>query len=87
MDLISSFLKKFSNLTPPQSIFKDSLCKAAKTVLGIDLSPQNVRVERGIAYLDINPLLKAELQLKKTQLLAAANEELKLFGRTIRDLR
>jgi hypothetical protein len=87
MDLISSFLGKFSRLAPPQSVYKTALCAAVKTLLAIEISPDRIRVDRGVAHLDINPLLKGELQLKKVELLLLANEDLKRFSRTIKDIR
>lgn len=87
MDLISTFLGKFKLLTPPQSVFKKALCGAVKAVLAIDIPLERVRVDRSIAYLDINPLLRSEIRLKKTELLTLANKELGQFGRALKDIR
>lgn len=88
MDLLSSFLGKWSKLRAPESAIRRSIAQEIRRVWGIDLPVERIRVRSGIAYIDANPLLKGELVLKKTTLLQAVNRELGAAGeRRVTDIR
>lgn len=87
MNLISTFLEKFKRLAPPESVMKTAFLGAVRSVLKVEFRPDQIRVRRDIVSFEGNPLFKSELMLKKKELLAHANEELKMFSRRITDIR
>ena len=86
MNLLSFYLAKFANIRPPQSAFKQALLTALGK-LHLPVEGFSVKVRNGIAFVEANPLLKSELMLKKTELLALANEELGAFNKKLIDIR
>ena len=87
MNLISTFLERFKKLSPPESALKTAFINAVRSVLSVEFRPDQIQVRRDVVSFEGNPLLKTELMLKKKELLARANEELKMFSRRITDIR
>ncbi len=87
MDPLSAFLSRFKKLAAPQAVFKEALIESVRTILREELPAKNIRVVRGVAHIDANPLLKGELLLKKRDILACANRRLQTLGKTLTDLR
>lgn len=74
-------------MAPLQSVFKKALQSAIQVTLQIELPLERIRIERGVAHLEVNPMIRGELMLKKTEILTRVNEELKGFGRSLTDIR
>jgi|GEM_PF-895862 len=87
MNIISTFLERFKKLSPPQSIIKTAFINAVRSQFKIEVLPEQVRIQRDTIFFQGNPLFKTEMTLKKKELLAKINEELKLFSRRVSDIR
>ena len=86
MNLLTEYLAKFRALRAPESVLRQAVLKAAQG-MGIPSEGITIKVRSGVAFLDTNPLIKAECMLKKSELLKLANDELGPLGRRLSDIR
>lgn len=70
MRSISSFFERLKNLTVPDGARRDAVCRALRDVLGVEVDRARVRIDGGVAYLNVSPSLKAEVQFKEQELIA-----------------
>lgn len=87
MDSLASFLDRFRKLKPPEASVKRAVSGAIRDVVQIEVSEDRVRLARGVVYVDVDPLIKSELFLKRTELLRRANELLNDTSRSVLDIR
>ncbi len=81
---ISSYLEKFKQLYSENLYFKDTIVKVVKEVTNIDINKEAINYKKGILILNVKPILKSELFLKKSPLLKKFGE---VIPNKITDLR
>lgn len=84
---ISDYLSKFKNITPPDKFVKDELVSVVKDVAGIDIEKENIDVRNGTVFISTDPLIKNEIFLRKKEVLESLREKLKVYKKTVRDIR
>lgn len=62
---IKDLLLRFSNLLLSEEIKKQSICEIISESIGIKINIQNIKIKNNIVYLDIKPIYKNEIFLKK----------------------
>lgn len=83
---ISNYLEKFFIIAPPEKFYQNEAVKVLNDVLGLQLKPEEVRVNFGEIYIkNQNPFLKNEIFLNKTKILNQINQKLK--NHKIKDIR
>ena len=87
MDHINKFFKKISNLTPPQRYTKRACKSVIKNLLNIDVEEDKINIKRNTIYIQESPSIKSEIFLNKKEILQKLQEELKLYNKTINDIR
>jgi uncharacterized membrane protein len=70
MDPISSLLKKFTSITPPDESVRKEVVRILESEYNISLDIGDVRVQSGVVYLEVSPLIKTEVVIKKEELLS-----------------
>lgn len=79
---ISQFLEKFKNLGATTFFARDAVKTSLKEVLGIEILYANIVVKNQIARVQVAPLVKQMIQIKKVVLLEAIQKK----GATIKDI-
>ena len=87
MKNISSFLNKFTNLTPPKRFVKEVFINTAASITGITLKKEEIEIRGSILFITTNSITKNELFLKKDILLQKLNEKLEGYKKVIKDIR
>jgi hypothetical protein len=87
MNPLASFLDRFRSLKPPQASLKKAVVRALSEVMQVEIPPEKVRLSQGAAFLDVDPLIKSEVFLKKAELLRRVRELLETGDRPLGDIR
>lgn len=86
MKNISSFLEKFTNLTPPERFIKEIFIRAVLEVTNVNLKKEEIEISGKNIFLLLHPTKKSEIFLKKQKVLKKTNEELSSFKKTIKNI-
>lgn len=63
-------MDKFSNLKPPKKFIQEETARAIKSVVHIDINPDDIEERGGVVYIKTkNSALKNEIFLKKEKIL------------------
>jgi uncharacterized membrane protein len=76
MDPISSLLKKFTSITPPDESVRKEVVRILESDYNISLDIGDVRVQSGVVYLEVSPLIKTEVVMRKEELLSLLQKSL-----------
>lgn len=83
---IGRFLERFSNLRPPKKFIQEETAKAIKSVVNIEINPDEIEERGGVVYIKTkNSSLKNEIFLKKEKILNSLKE--RAGSRAPKDLR
>lgn len=80
-------MEKFKNITPPDKFVKDVFIGVVKDAVNIELEKDNLDVRNGTIFISIDPIIKSEIFLKKTEIMKNLTEKLEGYKKTIRDIR
>jgi len=72
---ISSYLEKFKKIYSTNLYFKETVIKAVKETTGIDVDKESINYKNGVLTLNVKPIQKSELFLKKKLILSRLNEK------------
>ena len=84
---IATYLSRFKNITPPNAFIKDKCSAIIKEKLGVELSSDEVDVQKGIVYIKASQIIKAEILLNKNEILKRLNLELERYNKVVQDIR
>jgi hypothetical protein len=84
MNGITQFLQRYLNFTPPALVRSRAISKALFEKFGVECKEDWVAVRGDTAFVRVDGMLKSEIALHKTELLARIAE---LGGGTLADLR
>jgi len=73
---IAGYLSKFKIITPPQNTIVETLIWAVFNEVGIKLRKEEVKIQRSVAHLSIDQILKSEIFLGKRKILNTMNKKL-----------
>lgn len=73
---ITKLLDRFRHLEPSDSHIKKAFTDIVFERFGETLPEKNIRVMRGVIYLNTHPTLKSELHMRKNELLDELNEKI-----------
>ncbi len=73
---IGNFLKKFTAFTPSDFFIKEVVVKTVKEFFNVDILQADLHTKQGTVFLRCAPILKQEISMQKTALLARINEQL-----------
>lgn len=76
MELIRSFLERYSNLTPPDAIVRKVVSEKINEIISINVDIKKIKISRGIAFIQTSPGAKNKLFLKKQKVLSHVWETL-----------
>ncbi len=76
---ISGFLEKFKNLKPSDTYIKDVFISCVKEIMNVDITKNEITVQRETIFLNVHPTLKTELYLHKKAILKLLQEKLKKY--------
>lgn len=78
--VISENLLKYKNITPPDDYVRVYISEYLKTTWNIQIPKKNIKINKKIAFVKTNSVVKNELFLKKNLLLNALE---RVFGKKI----
>jgi len=73
---IKDLLAKFSNLLLSEETKKNYLQEVFKKVVGIEIKSEDIKIKNNIIYLNIKPIYKNEIFLKKEKIFLTLKESL-----------
>ncbi|MBC8464908.1 MAG: hypothetical protein H8D63_00835 [Parcubacteria group bacterium] len=85
MDHITTLLKKFTSITPPDESVRKEIVRVLESDYNILLNISDVNVQKGVVYLETSPLIKTEVMMRKEAILS--NIKKTLSDSTPRDIR
>lgn len=65
---IKDLLLKFNNLLFSEEVKKNSIIDILNQVVGIQVKPEDIKIKNNIIYLNIKPIYKNEILLKKDEI-------------------
>ncbi len=71
---IKDLLSRFDKILLSEEVKKESLIDVLEKVIGIRLKPEDVRIKDDTAYLNLKPIYKSEILLKKDEILSRLEE-------------
>ncbi len=77
MDSISSLLKKFTSITPPDESVRKEVVRILESDYNILLDIGDVRVQKEVVYIETSPLIKAEISMRKKTILSTLKKTLR----------
>lgn len=84
---IGNFLEKFKNITPPDKFVKEVLIDVVKDIVDIEIEKDNIDVRNGTIFISVDPIIKNEIFLKKSEVMENLKEKLKIYKKTIKEIR
>jgi hypothetical protein len=87
MKLASDFLSKFLRLTPPNDSLRRAVASAVSQVLGSPIDKGAVRVQNGIAYVEVSSVAKSKIHIERRAILDLIYEKLPQSEKLVRDIR
>lgn len=84
---IATYLSRFKNITPPNAFIKDKCSAILKAKLGVELSSDEIDVQKEVVYIKASQIIKSEILLNKNEILKRLNLELKKYNRVVQDIR
>jgi hypothetical protein len=87
MRSLSSYLAKFSTITPPNRTIKRTCCDLLHEQFGITVEPSDVEVKQKTIYINGSAALKQEIFFRRNELRQKCNEALAPLGFSIDDIR
>jgi hypothetical protein len=73
---VRDLLAKFSNLLVSEEFKKESIRKTIEEVVGVGVDPKDIEIKGGTVYLNIKPIYKNEIFIKKEKIQATLQEKL-----------
>jgi hypothetical protein len=73
---IKDLLLKFNNLLFSEEVKKNSIIDILNQVVGIQVRPEDIKIKNNIIYLNIKPIYKNEILLKKDKIFLKLKESL-----------
>ncbi len=82
---LKDFFLKFKNVLLGEEIKKETIRSIISEVAGVSIKKEEIEIKNGTIYLDIKPVYKSEIFLKKEKILSRLEEA--LTKRSPKDLR
>ncbi len=73
---IKSLLEKFNFILGSSEVKRDAVKNAILEVSKIDIPKENIEIKRCVAYLNVKPIIKSEIVLKKETILSVIEKYL-----------
>lgn len=78
MNSLSGFLEKFKKIIHEESFSKQAVINVLEKKLPIKLDPDDLKISNSVLYLNVTPLVRQEIQMRKEGLLEALEEDSKV---------
>ena len=73
---IKDLLEKFGNILLKEELKKSLVRETISKAINFQISPEDIKIKKGIIYLNIKPIYKNEIFLKKDQITQALEKSL-----------
>ena len=67
---LKDLLLGFRNTLLSEEVKKESIIKIISENIGVDIKPEDVKIKNGTVYLNIKPIYKNEILVKRDQIFA-----------------
>lgn len=81
------FLSKFQKLTPPDDALRRAVASAVTKVLGKEVSKGQVKIQNGVAFIDVSSIAKNKIRLERRAILDLLFEKIPKAADKVRDIR
>ncbi|MFA5987108.1 MAG: hypothetical protein WC797_00430 [Candidatus Paceibacterota bacterium] len=75
MRRISELLEVLKRITPPNGVIRDRISEILKENIGVNIDRSKISIKNGIIYVDVNPLIKGEIFMRKDFILNTLKRE------------
>lgn len=82
---ITSFLDKFKKLVRHDTETKESIIKAVKDIIDVEINESDIKIQNKVLYIKSTPYIKNEIFIKKDLVLEKLQKFLK--NKIIKDIR
>ncbi len=65
---IKDLLLKFSNILLKEEVKKDLIRETISDIINFQIQKEDIKIKKGVVYLNIKPIYKNEIFLKKDQI-------------------
>ena len=73
---IKDLLEKFSNLILKEEVKLEVTRNTISDIIGLEIKPKDIEIKKNIIYLNIKPIYKSEILLKKEKIFSELNKVL-----------
>jgi hypothetical protein len=73
---IKDLLLRFQNLLLGEEVKKEAVRATISKYINFEIKPEEIKIKNGIIYLDLKPIFKNEIFLKKDQIFSELNKSL-----------
>jgi len=73
---IKDLLAKFSNVLLGEEAKKESVREAISSTIGVEIKSEDIKIKNGVIYLNIKPIYKNEIFIKRDQIFLKLQETL-----------
>ena len=73
---ISNLIDRYSKLTVPDGVLRSNVSELIKDLTGLNIPVDKITVKRKLVFINCSPVIRSELQIRKTELLSKLKEEL-----------
>jgi hypothetical protein len=73
---IKDLLLRFNNLLLSEEVKKNSIINILHQIIGVNIKPEDIKIKNDIVYLNIKPIYKNEILLKKDEINLKLKESL-----------
>lgn len=87
MKQIGDFFSRFASLTPPNESIRIALVRAIEEVLGAKVSKEQIRISRGVAYVQAGSIIKSSVIMRRGDILDRVYLEAPKARDVVRDVR
>ncbi|MFH1608822.1 MAG: hypothetical protein ABH951_02275 [Patescibacteria group bacterium] len=84
---IKDLLSRFSNLLSFSEIKKQIIKEVLLEVINLEINSSKIKIKNNIVYLDIKPIYKNEIFLKKEKIFEKLKEKMSINNRLPEDFR
>lgn len=83
----ASFLDRFQNLTPPNDAVRKAVAEAIRTIAGVPITREQVKVVRDVAFITCSSIARSAIRRSRGHILEELAKQLPKANELVRDIR
>ncbi len=87
MKLVSDFLARFQNLTPPDDALRRATAAAISFAAKVPIKKEDISISNNVAFVRCSSIAKSAIQIARGAILAELFQEMPKARNAVRDIR